>query len=431
MDSVSNDTTYQVMPDLTAEEYAELKSDIEQRGVMVPIEFDEHGSVLDGHHRLKVCEELGIKDYPKVIRAGMTEADKRLHARKLNMARRQLNQEQRRELIREQLKETPEKSDRQIAAGLGVSDKTVGTQRKEMESTAEIPQLGTSLGADGKKRPRKTNKKKSKPKKAPVSVFNPTKKEEAAMQDPEVVERMAESGGKASSIAKQMELERAQQDIAGQTRTDANAPVLFVCDSVGMKTPEPVDLLLTDPPYSTDVDNIDAFAQSWLPAVLANVKNTGFAYVCIGAYPAEMRAYLNVDVPPHMKLEQILCWTYKNTLGNNPKERYKLNYQAVLFFRGVDAPALDCPLTSEQWAVQEINAPDGRQGDRYHKWQKPMELAERFIRHSTKPDAVVYDPFACTGTFLLAAAKLGRKAFGCEIDESNAQIAFKRGCVRG
>ena len=134
---------YQVMPDLTADEYAELKADIKARGVMVPIEFDEQGNPLDGHHRLKICEELGINDYPKVIRAGMTEEEKRTHARKLNMARRQLSQEQRRNLILEQLRETPEKSDRQIAASLGVSDKTVGSQRKELESTAEIPQLKT------------------------------------------------------------------------------------------------------------------------------------------------------------------------------------------------------------------------------------------------------------------------------------------------
>ena len=132
-----------------------------------------------------------------------------------------------------------------------------------------------------------------------------------------------------------------------------------------------------------------------------------------------------------MKLEQILVWTYKNTLGNNPKDRYKLNYQDCLFYRGVDAPDLDCPLTSEQWAVQEINAPDGRQGDRYHAWQKPMEIAERFIRHSTKAGDIVFDPFACTGTFLLASAKLGRRAYGFEIDQNNAAIAAERGCILG
>jgi hypothetical protein len=48
-----------------------------------------------------------------------------------------------------------------------------------------------------------------------------------------------------------------------------------------------------------------------------------------------------------------------------------------------------------------------------------MEIAERFISHSTKAGDMVYDPFACTGTFLLAATKLGRKAFGFEINKEN------------
>ena len=145
---------YQVMPPLTAEEYNELKNDIAARGVMVPIEYDEHGNVLDGHHRLQICAELGIKNFPKVIRAGMTEAEKRTHARKLNMARRQLNREQKQELIREQLRETPEKSDRQIARELGVDKNTVNARRVEMESGGEIHHLDTTVGADGKQYPR-------------------------------------------------------------------------------------------------------------------------------------------------------------------------------------------------------------------------------------------------------------------------------------
>ena len=189
--------------------------------------------------------------------------------------------------------------------------------------------------------------------------------------------------------------------------------------------------MLTDPPYSTDVDDIDSFAQSWLPNALQHVTHDGFAYVFIGAYPNELRAYLNIDPPPHLSLVQVLVWTYRNTLGNNPHDRYKLNWQACLFYRGVDAPNLDCPLTNEQWAVQDINAPDGRLGNRFHAWQKPDEIAQRFIRHSTKKGDSVFDPFACTGTFLIAAAKLGRNSFGFEINPDNAQIAFDRGCVNG
>lgn len=232
------------------------------------------------------------------------------------------------------------------------------------------------------------------------------------------------------SKKKEEQLKQAKQHIMEQNRPTV-APKIFVTDCTKAHLKEKCDLLLTDPPYSTDVTDIEEFVDSWLYRTLEGVKDTGFAYIFIGAYPEEVKAYLNAKIPDHIRLEQILVWTYKNTLGQNPKDRYKLNYQNCLFYRGINAPMLDCPLTAEQWAVQEINAPDGRQGDRYHAWQKPMEIAERFIRHSTKEGDRVYDPFACTGTFLLAAAKLGRKAYGCEIDESNAKIAIERGCVYG
>lgn len=229
---------------------------------------------------------------------------------------------------------------------------------------------------------------------------------------------------------KKEEVKAAERKIAEQAEKNMK-PVVYIANGIGFEPNEPYDLLLTDPPYSTDVKDINAFVDSWLYNALSHVKPTGFAYVFIGAYPEEQRAYLKAKIPAHMKLAQALVWTYKNTLGQNPKDRYKQNYQVCLFYRGVDAPALDCPLTSEQWAVQEINAPDGRLGDRYHAWQKPMEIAERFIRHSTEPGMTVFDPFTCTGTFLLAAAKLGRKAYGFEINPDNAAIAFDRGCLRG
>ena len=222
------------------------------------------------------------------------------------------------------------------------------------------------------------------------------------------------------------QIEQARADIARQ-KTSGHEAELRIGNGIGYIPDEPYDLLLTDPPYSTDVEDIEEFAQSWLPNALEHVKPTGSAYVFTGAYPEELRAYLNVKIPEHMKMKQILIWTYKNTLGNNPRDRYKQNYQTCLFYRGIDAPELDCPLTSEQWAVQEINAPDGRIGDRYHAWQKPLEIAERFIRHSTKQGEIVFDPFACTGTFLLAASKLGRNGYGFELKAENAEIARKRG----
>jgi hypothetical protein len=190
------------------------------------------------------------------------------------------------------------------------------------------------------------------------------------------------------------------------------------------------DLLLTDPPYSTDVDDVHEFARSWLPLALGKVKSTGRAYVCIGAYPAELAAYLAVQPPAELELAQVLVWTYRNTLGPTPSHDYKLNWQAILYYRGAEAPPLDSPEMVEQFSVQDISAPDGRHGDRWHPWQKPDELAERLIRHSTARDATVIDPFAGTGTFILAAARLGRDGRGCELRDETLAIAEERGCKR-
>lgn len=190
------------------------------------------------------------------------------------------------------------------------------------------------------------------------------------------------------------------------------------------------DLLLTDPPYATDIVDITQFAHDWLPVALRKVRPTGRAYICIGAYPNELHAYLTVD-HGDMILAQVLVWTYRNTLGPAPALDYKQNWQAILYFRGREAAPLQAPLLSEQFSVQDLNAPDGRLGDRYHAWQKPEALAERFIRHATNPGDLVLDPFAGTGTFLLAAAKLGRVAAGCDLDPDQVALCVERGCVHG
>lgn len=128
---------YQVMPDLDADEYEALKADITDRGVMVPVEYDEHGHVLDGHHRLRACAELGITDWPSVVRGGLDESGKRRHARTLNLSRRHVSRADRRRLISEEIAEDPDRSDRAIARLLGVDHKTVGSVRREI--AGEVP----------------------------------------------------------------------------------------------------------------------------------------------------------------------------------------------------------------------------------------------------------------------------------------------------
>ena len=150
---------YQVMRDLTESEYIDLKESIIQNGVIVPVIVDENGDIIDGHHRAKICMELGITDFPTERKIGLTEEEKRELAYQLNQARRHLTPEQKRQEIRRHLTDSPELSDRQIAKKVDVSHVTVGEHRRRLESTGHIDQLETSIGADGKERPRQVERK--------------------------------------------------------------------------------------------------------------------------------------------------------------------------------------------------------------------------------------------------------------------------------
>ena len=116
-------------------------------------------------------------------------------------------------------------------------------------------------------------------------------------------------------------------------------------------------------------------------------------------------------------------------MGPAPKMQYFLNYQAVLYFVGSDAGELDCPLLTELCASQDMAHP-ARSIERVYQWQKPDDLIEGYIRHATKPGDLVLDPFAGSGTTLLAASRLGRLARGCEIKSDVVKIAVERGCIR-
>ena len=65
-------------------------------------------------------------------------------------------------------------------------------------------------------------------------------------------------------------------------------------------------------------------------------------------------------------------------------------------------------------------------GERFHKQQSPLGLLARIILSSSMPGDVVYDPFSGTGTTLIAAALLGRKAVGVELDPVNVERIRER-----
>ena len=58
--------------------------------------------------------------------------------------------------------------------------------------------------------------------------------------------------------------------------------------------------------------------------------------------------------------------------------------------------------------------------------QKPVDLYERVISASSAPDDLVVDPFAGSGTTLIAAKRLGRRFAGCDINAEAVDLANRR-----
>jgi DNA modification methylase len=64
--------------------------------------------------------------------------------------------------------------------------------------------------------------------------------------------------------------------------------------------------------------------------------------------------------------------------------------------------------------------------ERVHRAQKPLPVMRWCIEHAPQECETVLDPFAGSGTTLLAARTLGRKAIGIEREEAFCEMAVKR-----
>jgi hypothetical protein len=155
-----------LFPLLEGQEFDDLVEDIRQHGLRLPIVLwhDVKGTgltyLLDGRNRLRALIAIGDptpntpafaqEDFTTV---GHCEATRDPYALvvSMNLSRRHLTPEQKRELTVRLLKATPEKSDRQIARMVKRDHKTVAADRVDLERRGEIPHTETRTDTKGRK----------------------------------------------------------------------------------------------------------------------------------------------------------------------------------------------------------------------------------------------------------------------------------------
>jgi hypothetical protein len=154
-----------LFPLMSETELRELGENIRADGLVSPIVLHQ-GKLLDGRNRLDAMELVGIKmdwagDYINKLDGFVVELtggrDPYGYVISANLHRRHLTTEQKRELIAKVLKAKPGESNRKIAKQVKADDKTVAKVRRDLESTAEIPQLEKTTGGDGKQRKKRAD----------------------------------------------------------------------------------------------------------------------------------------------------------------------------------------------------------------------------------------------------------------------------------
>jgi hypothetical protein len=143
------------IPPLSSEEYIALRDSIAATGQQYPIlRAPEHdGWLVDGEHRDRACRELGIEPTYRDVFGTRDELESL--ALVLNLARRQLSTGARRGIVQAEVLRDPTRSDRAIAATVGVSHPTVASVRRELEQSGQVERLSTSVGVDGKTYPKR------------------------------------------------------------------------------------------------------------------------------------------------------------------------------------------------------------------------------------------------------------------------------------
>ena len=128
------------------------------------------------------------------------------------------------------------------------------------------------------------------------------------------------------------------------------------------------------------------------------------------------RAELDAAVSPSRKPTGIAYrWEHGERIPQ-PPEVEKLKQLGIT----VTLPTFSNPEKySVVWPFPQADTAD-------HPTAKPLAVMDRIIRTTTVPGDVVLDPFAGSGTTLLAARNQGRRAVGIERDEAYCEVVADR-----
>lgn len=202
---------------------------------------------------------------------------------------------------------------------------------------------------------------------------------------------------------------------------------------------EKADMVFTDPPYGVSYEgghnkkkrkgiNNDTLQDNDLSNLFRDSINTAclFSHDYCPFYiwyasGKSMETFIGLS-KTDISVRAIICW-YKIKSGLGAfMAQYIPNYEPCIYGHKKGKSIKWYGETDEKtvWELPNDNK------NKLHPTQKPIPLAERAIKNSSKTQSIVYDCFLGGGTTMVAAHQLNRKCYGMELDPKYCQVIVDR-----
>lgn len=378
-----------VMPPLSEQEYNALKASIEKNGVLVPIEIDEEtGELLDGHHRQKICSELGIKA-PKTFRRFSDDTERTEHALILNMMRRHLGPIS----WADSFKKLAEV--RGVRLGWGNGDPS--------GKTATVAVLAEEVGV----KPR-------------TARYRMQLAEDLA-PEPDLAFKV-DKGDMDAKQARREKREREQlrkvkeQDPITQEEAATLQCDLRICAIKDMDiADESVDAIITDPPYPKKYLNL--FGD--LAYEASRVLKPGGVLVVMSGQAWLPEVYARIS--EHLRYHWTSCYYMPGANGGVVNRNVSSNAwkPLLVYTKGPSDVSIGCD-------VIKSDAPDSETKELNRRWGQSESGIQRIVERFSAPGELVWDPFMGNGTTGVVCVRTGRRFIGNDIDKQAVETSQVR-----
>lgn len=189
-----------------------------------------------------------------------------------------------------------------------------------------------------------------------------------------------------------------------------------------------VDLVLTDPPYGTNLTPqwkngkfkntkvLNDGSLEWLPGFVNEVYRVSKNVVCVFCGWQNIDKF-KIEFERKFIIKNVLVWN-KDWLGMG--NNYRPNYELILLMCKTNVKTKSNNksniLTYRRLSPQKM----------LHVCEKPVNLLEDLIQELSEEGNVILDCFMGSGSTGVACANTGRKFTGIELDRGYFEVAQKR-----